>query len=159
MKMTAKMGYLVLAMTFLSAAILFLYLSFRPVNIIAVHKTLRSWNILVDHLPPGSKQKISWWHKNKEAISKKYPIPNVNYLQEYNISIWQFGDGYKELGKYDRFCFNDMPPPKNCIEKKRLMYITLTRDGEVSYWLNDTRYVQKANGELYEIGLGKLNVH
>ncbi|WP_085068027.1 DUF943 family protein [Pantoea alhagi] len=45
-----------------------------------------------------------------------------------------------------------MPPPNNCIEKDRLMYITLTRNGEVSYWLNDTRYIQKANGELVEVG-------
>jgi hypothetical protein len=32
------------------------------------------------------------------------------------------------------------------------MYITLTRNGEVSYWLNNTRYIQKANGELVEVG-------
>ncbi|WP_276308270.1 DUF943 family protein [Mixta theicola] len=85
-------------------------------------------------------------------FQNKYHIPKPDGSGDYSIAVWRFGDGYKELGKYDRLCFDDMPPPKNCIEKDRLMYITLTRDGEVSYWLNDTRYIQKADGELVEVG-------
>lgn len=127
------------------------YLISQPVKIIALHKNAHSWHILVDRFPLTSKGRISWWVENKEKIFKSYGIPEGSLVKN-NIAIWQFGDGYKALEKYDRLCFDDMPPPKNCIEKDRLMYITLTRNREVSYWLNDTRYIQKANGELVEVG-------
>ncbi|MGD8108057.1 DUF943 family protein [Pantoea sp. FN0302] len=135
-----------------TSVIAFAYFSYRSVNVIATHRSPHSWHILVDHLPLTSKQKINWWLKNEDELMKANGFSAKAYLQDYNIAIWAFGEGYKALEKYDRLCFDDMPPPKNCIEKDRLMYITLTRDGEVSYWLNNTRYIQKANGELIEVG-------
>lgn len=127
------------------------YLIFQPVKIIATHKGQYSWHILVDRFPLTSKGRIEWWQKNKAMIFKSTGV-SEGWLTENNIAIWRFGDGYKALEKYDRLCFDDMPPPNNCIEKDRLMYITLTRNGEVSYWLNDTRYIQRKSGELVEVG-------
>lgn len=128
------------------------YAGGEKVEIVAVHKDRYSYSVLVNGFPVLARQKIAWWLKNKERLEKMYRLPETGAAQPINIYIWRFGDGYKTLGKYDRLCFDDMPPPKNCIEKERLMYITLTRKGEVSYWLNGTRYIQKANGELDEVG-------
>ena len=129
----------------------FLYISNLRVEIVKTHWNPHSFHILVRKFPLTDKGKINWWLENKESIFQDYHLPD-NILSNNNIVVWRFGDGYKTLGKYDRLCFDDMPPPKNCIEKERLMYITLTRKGEVSYWLNGTRYIQKANGELDEVG-------
>ncbi|URQ61474.1 DUF943 family protein [Pantoea alhagi] len=128
------------------------FFSLKPIKIIAIHQHLNRSDILVDRYPWSDKGKIEWWEENKVFLQRKYDIPKSDKTGSYSIAIWAFGDGYKALEKYDRLCFDDMPPPKNCIEKDRLMYITLTRDGEVSYWLNNTRYIQKANGELVEVG-------
>ena len=35
------------------------------------------------------------------------------------------------------------------------MYITLTRNGEVSYWLNNTRYIQKRMASWLRLDLTK----
>ena len=152
MKKAKRTAVWLIAVVFFSACAIAGYFNWRPVKVIDVHAGKYSQSIIVDHLPLAARLKIAWWLKNQSALTKKYRLSTPADGNFYNISVWQFGDGYKELGKYDRFCFDDMPPPNNCIEKERLMYITLTRDGEVSYWLNDTRYVQKANGELNETG-------
>ncbi|MDU4092733.1 MAG: DUF943 family protein [Pantoea sp.] len=147
-----KNKYFVLLFIIVIAGLLYGgYVISQPVKIVASHKNAYSWHILVDRFPLTSKGRIYWWQENKERLFKKYAISG-GALDENNIAIWRFGDGYKALEKYDRLCFDDMPPPNNCIEKDRVMYITLTRDGEVSYWLNNTRYIQKANGELVEVG-------
>jgi hypothetical protein len=135
----------------LIAAAGFAYLNLRPVKVIAVHHDKYSISVLVNRMPFSATEKIKWWIKNQPELTATYKLPGVSDTY-FNIYFWAFGDGYKELGKYDRLCFQDMPPPKNCIEKERLMYITLTRHGEVDYWLNNTRYIQKKNGELYEKG-------
>ncbi len=49
------------------------------------------------------------------------------------IVIYAFGEGYQEEGKKDRRCFEDMAPPRNCIDKNILMMIWRTRDGGVEY--------------------------
>ncbi|QHM76731.1 hypothetical protein C7M52_02714 [Mixta theicola] len=151
MKKSIKRTLLFSFLMVIIAVVWIYYLLSRPVNIIATHRNPYSFHLLVDHFPFTAKGRISWWLNNKKWIMEKYNLPD-DILTEKNIAVWAFGDGYKELGKYDRLCFQDMPPPKNCIEKERLMYITLTRNGEVSYWLNNTRYIQKKNGELDEKG-------
>lgn len=137
---------------FIAAIVIALFLSWQPVKIIAIHQYHNRSDILVDRYPWSDKGKIEWWRSNRVFLQEKYGIPKPDDTGDYSIAIWRFGDGYKALEKYDRLCFDDMPPPNNCIEKDRVMYITLTRDGEVSYWLNNTRYIQKANGELVEVG-------
>ena len=153
MKKVVKVILSMVAVIGLFGGALMLYLTLRPVKIIAVHQDKYSGSILVDHLPPLAMQRIKWWQKNKDMLAKKYALPVKWDEKNYNIYVWEFGDGYKELGKYDRLCFDDMPPPKNCIEKERLMYIFLNRHGEVNYWLNGTGYVQRADGTLDETGL------
>ena len=136
----------------IAALISALTLRCQKVSVIATHQCYNRSDILVDRLPWSDKGKIKWWQNNKTFFQERYDIPKPDITGGYSIAIWRFGDGYKALEKYDRLCFEDMPPPNNCIEKDRLMYITLTRNGEVSYWLNDTRYIQRKSGELVEVG-------
>lgn len=53
----------------------------------------------------------------------KYKIPKPATYGSYTIIFWLFGEGYKEEGKYDRLCFDDMPPPKRCIEKEAIFAV------------------------------------
>ncbi|MBP2169594.1 hypothetical protein J2125_002786 [Erwinia toletana] len=123
------------------------YLS-RPVKVVDVHMTNYSATILVDHLPVTDIQRIEWWKENKAEILSKYKIPLENTYGDLSYYVMAFGDGYKELGKEDRLCFDDIPPPKNCIDKERLLTVRTTRDGGTEYVLKGGVYVEGRDGEV-----------
>lgn len=97
-----------------------LWLSLRPVKIVAVHKDGEFSSVLVRNFSFTDRGKISWWLKNKDILKEKYNIPQPEKNGFYSIVFWDFGDGYKERDKYDRRCFEDMQPPLNCIDKNRI---------------------------------------
>lgn len=96
----------------------------RQVDIIAVHEDGEFSSVLVKNFPITDKGKIEWWIKNSQKLKEKYKIPNPANDGFFSIVFWDFGDGYKEEGKYDRRCFPDMKPPKNCIEKDRIFSVS-----------------------------------
>ncbi|WP_250318470.1 DUF943 family protein [Rosenbergiella gaditana] len=102
------------------------------VSVVDAHYDGRTGQVIVDKLPFLESDKISWWNESKENIMRKYNIPsgqNTPFL----ITIYAFGDGYKEEEEEDRRCFQNIKPPKNCIDKNIIMSITRRRDGSVNY--------------------------
>ncbi|SQA96853.1 Enterobacterial putative membrane protein (DUF943) [Cedecea neteri] len=67
------------------------------------------------------------------------------------ILLWYFGDGYKEEGKYDRLCFNDMPPPLNCIEKDKAFTVSTDRHNNVFFGVHDGKYYINDKGKMIKI--------
>ena len=131
----------------------FLCFIYRPVEIIAVHGDGNYSYVLVKGFPITDRGKISWWLKNKDLIGKRYDIPKPAGYGSYNVTFWDFGDGYKE-DKYDMLCFDDMPKKINCIDKtplftvKRFGYeseIFITYEGR--YKLSDTGKIIKVRRE------------
>ncbi len=59
-------------------------------------------------------------------LKDKYSIPKPASDGFYTVIFWDFGDGYKEEGKYDRRCFDDMKTSKNCIDKTRFSLSRMT---------------------------------
>ncbi len=99
----------------LSAYVIWIWL--RPVELIAVHQNDNHTYIIVKNFPITDKGQINWWLKNKDMFKSKYDIPKPSSYGNFTVIFWGYGGGYKKEGKYDRLCFNDMPPPKNCIDK------------------------------------------
>lgn len=110
----------------------YLYFNRQEVTIINAHYNGHTAAILVDRLPLTNSSKIKWWESNQDKIRRKYHIPSgIN--GPFLIDVFAFGEGYQEEGKEDRLCFEEVKPPRNCIDKKMLMSIWTTREGGVKY--------------------------
>lgn len=109
-----------IASLFLAGLVLLVYwfwLSLRPVEIVAIHHRSSGFSdVLVTSFPPTDKGKIKWWLKNQNMLKDKYAIPKPDSNGYFYVTFWLFGKGYKEEGKYDRLCFNDIK--KNKLHRK-----------------------------------------
>jgi len=129
-----------------------LWLSLRPVEIVAVHQEGSHSSVLVKSFPLTEKGKINWWLKNKDMLKRRYGIPKPSSYGNFTIIFWDFGDGYKEEGKYDRLCFNDMKGPVNCIEKDAIFSVDNSPNlGTVFTVYDGGDYRFDKNGKLIEI--------
>ena len=128
----------------------FLWLSLRPVTIIAVHHRSSGFShVLVDHFPLTTKGKIAWWQENKDMLKRRYGIPHAVPGESYDITFWLFGDGYMERGRYDdRLCFNDMKTQKNCIEKDKTLTVDYSKNTGVFFTTYAGYFYIKENGEI-----------
>lgn len=139
---------LVLACLLLSYVFL---LSLHPVKIVAVHGDGNYSYILVKNFPFTDKGKIIWWLKNRDMLKNIYGIPRSAIYGGYDVTFWDFGDGYKEEEKYDRLCFNDMPTEINCIDKKPLFTIRRFNYERELFITYEGRYQLKDNGEIIKV--------
>lgn len=128
------------------AALIILHLLSLPVKIIAVHQRGNNSTVLVKDYPFTDKGKIEWWLKNKNLLKNKYKIPKPDESGIYTVVLWDFGEGYKEEGKYDRLCFDDIKQPKNCINKKKLMIISHNKDNVTQFTAGNEYYILQDNG-------------
>lgn len=135
-----------LAVTALFAYVL--WVSLRPVEIVAVHKEEDSNDVLVKNFPFTDKGKMDWWLKNKDMLKEKYNIPQPARDGDFSIVFWLFGDGYKETDGYDRLCFNDMNTKINCIDKNRVFSVDKSRNMGISFIAQGGIYRMKKNGEI-----------
>ena len=115
-------------------ACFYFYINRQNVTLVDAHYNGHTAQILVDRLPFSHSAKIYWWEKNKDAIRNKYHIPDDEAGPSL-ITIYAFGEGYKEEGKEQQRCFEEVKPPRNCIDKKILMTIWRTREGGIKYEL------------------------
>lgn len=130
-----------------------LWLSLRPVEIIAVHhRGHGSSAVLVRNSPFTDKGKISWWLKNKNILKEKYNVPQPEKDGDFTVIFWLFGDGYKETDGYDRLCFDDMPSPLNCIDKNRVFSANHSRNMGISFIASGGIYRMRKNGEIIKDG-------
>ncbi|MEE3664394.1 DUF943 family protein [Brenneria sp. g21c3] len=148
MKIKSKKNLRVLFLIGSALASYYLWLSLRPVDIVAVHEDGNFSSVLVKNFPITDKGKISWWLKNKDMLKTKYNIPKSASYGNFTITFWLFGDGYKKEGKYDRLCFNDMKKEINCIEKKAVFSVNNDSKNRVIFTVYDGTYLMKKNGEI-----------
>lgn len=140
-----------LAVAFVAAGIAtYFYLNNRPTHIIAVHQNEFVASVLVDRLPLSDSKRIAWWLRNKETISTQYHITSIHERGAKSVYIYAFGEGYLPEEDKDRLCFEDMPGPKNCIDKNILMMVLRTRDGAQKFIFDDAVYVKGRDGKLVE---------
>ncbi len=153
MRMKNKKGIFLL---FLAGCVLpsyWIWLSLRPVEIIGVHHRGSNFSaVLVENPPITDKGKINWWMENKTIFKEKYNVPNSAQDGSFSVTVWLFGDGYKEEGKYDRFCFNDMKTKKNCIEKDAVFTVTNSKNRGTVFTIYDGgNYRLGQNGDIIKI--------
>ncbi len=73
-------GNIIRGLKFLAGGLLAgycLWLAFRPVEIVAVHKRNSYSHILVKNFPLTNKGKVHWWLKNKDMLKEKYDVPGT----------------------------------------------------------------------------------
>ncbi|MEI2265555.1 DUF943 family protein [Erwinia sp. CGal63] len=151
--MAVKNKTFIQALTLVAAVALgyLLWLSWRPVEIVAVHQRDHFSDVLVKSFPVTDRGKITWWLENKERLKASYHIPKPASYGGYTITFWLFGEGYKERGKYDRLCFDDMQREKNCIEKEAVFAVRHYNSKKTYFIVFDGRYLLKDNGEIVEV--------
>ena len=149
--MTAKSKTTLCALLLVALGIFgyLLWLSLRPIDIVAVHHREYGFSsILVKNFPFTDKGKIGWWLKNKDMLKKKYNIPKPSSSGYFAVVFWDFGDGYKEEGKYDRRCFTDMKPPINCIDKNSLLMVNNSKNTGTYFSLDSGTYRLNDSGKM-----------
>jgi len=122
----------------------------RPIDIISVHEDGNYSSVLVKNFPITDKGKINWWLENKDRLKKRYDIPKPAAYGGYDITFWDFGDGYKK-DKYDRLCFEDMQTKINCIDKEPLFTIKRFNYEREIFITYEGRYKLNKNGKLIKI--------
>lgn len=128
----------------------FLWSISHPVKIIAVHGDSNYSSVLVKNFPLTDKGKIDWWLKNKDMLKSRYNIPNPAVYGGYNITFWNFSDGYKEY-KYDRLCFEDMQTKINCIDKESVLTIKRFNYEKEIFITYEGRYKLQGDGRTGEV--------
>ncbi|MDF7681589.1 DUF943 family protein [Enterobacteriaceae bacterium ESL0689] len=126
----------------------FCWLFLRPVEIVAIHRNDNHSYVLVKNFPLTDNGKINWWLENKSRLKRKCDIPQPDANGFFTIVFWDFGDGYKEEGKYERLCFDDMPPPVNCIDKDKVFTVSNSRNLGITFLTNDNYYMLNKSGKL-----------
>ncbi|CAE1144302.1 DUF943 family protein [Serratia rhizosphaerae] len=148
MDMRVKLVLLVMAGVLIGYAF---WLLLRPLEIVAVHQYDDFSFVLVKNFPLTDKGKIDWWMDNKDMLEQRYGIPQSTSSGFFVITFWDFSDGYKEAGKYDRLCFNDIPTNKKCIDKNKLLTVENNKRKELLFTVDDGRYLMKGSGETIKI--------
>ncbi|WP_313655816.1 DUF943 family protein [Pantoea sp.] len=151
MKANLKKIMLALVITSCALAGYFWWLASRPVEIIAIHQEGNFSEVLVKSFPFTDKAKINWWLANKDALKIKYNIPSPSAPGSFYVNFWDFRDGYKEQGKYDRRCFDDMHTAKNCIDKNVVFSVENNRKKEILFTVYDGRYRMEKNGKITKL--------
>ncbi|NIG79470.1 DUF943 family protein [Klebsiella sp. Ap-873] len=128
-----------------------LWQSLRPVEIVAVHHDGNYSDVLVKNFPFTKKGKINWWLENKDMLKARYDIPRPASYGGYTIIFWLFGEGYKEEGKYDRLCFDDMKTKVSCIDKDSVFRISNSKNRGLTFTFDDGIYRLEENGSIKKI--------
>ena len=123
-------------------------INLRTPEIKAVHLEGHAARILLKNPPFTAREALAWWQENQTRLKSHYDIPQEDSDGVFYISVWDFADGYKEEGRKDRLCFEDMPGPRNCIDKNWVMTISRARNTKQIYVeAGDSTWVQDATGE------------
>lgn len=134
-----------------AAVVWLLYLALSPTKIIAVHVSDRAARILLEHPPLTRRTKILWWKQNVDMLRQQYNIPVIDADGYFYVSVWDFADGYKEEERKDRLCFDDMQPPRNCIEKQWVMTIQRSvSSGHTLFDIGDETYEMFPDGAIHK---------
>ncbi|CND51874.1 DUF943 family protein [Yersinia pseudotuberculosis] len=124
-----------------------LWLSLRPVEIVAVHQRHHFSDVLVKDFPTTDQGKISWWLEKKEMLKSEYNIPKPASYGNFSITFWDLSEGYKE-DEYDRLCFDDMKTDKNCIDKNAVFTVNNDSENRIIFTAYNGKYLLKENGEI-----------
>jgi len=140
--MKFKYKKLLLASLMVCCALLgyFIWLSLRSVEIVAVHQRNNYSDVLVKNFPLTEQGNIDWWLKNKKMLKDIYNIPRPAQDGFFTVIFWDFGEGYKQTDGYDRLCFEDMPPPINCVDKNSLIMVSNSKNTGIYFIVDSGTY-------------------
>lgn len=88
--------------------------------------------------------------KNEQNIVSRFNLKADNDYGYLDYYIYAWGKGYQEEGKKDRLCFSDMTPPKNCIDKKILMLVSHTNNGDTVFEIGEDTFIRSKDGKVHQ---------
>ena len=127
-KCTAFAGVIILI-----ALTLLIWITLRTPEIKAIHRESYFISVLIENPPLTARGALSWWRQNQAMLKAQYHIPQGDSDRVFYLSVWDFADGYKEEEDKDRICFDDMPAPRNCIDKNWIMTVSRARNNKRIY--------------------------
>ncbi|WP_436876900.1 DUF943 family protein [Siccibacter turicensis] len=116
-----------------------LFISLRPVEVVAVYHDNNYIDVIVKHFPSDDMDKITWWLDHKKTLSSKGVIPSSSSLHHYSITFWDYGQGFKPKDD-DALCFAEIKSSVNCIDKKALLIVSNDNAGDVYFTVDNARY-------------------
>jgi len=116
-----------------------LFISLRPVEVVAVYHDNNYIDVIVKHFPSEDMGKITWWLDHKKTLSSKGVIPLSPSLHHYSITFWDYGEGFKPKDD-DTLCFAEIKSSVNCIDKKALLIVSNDKAGNVYFTVDNARY-------------------
>ncbi|AUX93557.1 DUF943 family protein [Mixta gaviniae] len=130
-----------------------LWLTYRPVEIVAVHHRGNNFSaILVKNFPFTDRSKINWWLENRDILKEKYNVPDPDENGPFSIIVWRFGKGYQaDKQDDDQYCFKDMQIREHCIQKDTLLIIDGRGKNQAYFTGDNGKYLLKNNGEIIKI--------
>ena len=73
-------------------------------------------------------------------LKEIYNIPRPAQDGFFTVIFWDFGEGYKQTDGYDRLCFEDMPPPINCVDKNSLIMVSNSKNTGIYFIVDSGTY-------------------
>ncbi|MEE4447677.1 DUF943 family protein [Serratia sp. C2(1)] len=151
MKTKTKKTFYALLLIGFALIFYFIWLTNRTVEIVGIHQRNNYSDVLVTNFPFTDKGKINWWMENKDRLKTLYNIPKAAPYGLFTIVFWDFDEGYKEEGKYDRMCFDDMKTKFNCIDKNRVFSVENNRSNDILFTVHDGIYRMGKDGNIIKI--------
>ncbi|WP_426447820.1 DUF943 family protein [Siccibacter colletis] len=146
-KRTAFAGVIIL-----TALTLLIWIALRTPAIKAIHRESYFTSVLIENPPLTARGALTWWRENQTMLKAQYHIPQEDSDRVFYLSVWDFADGYKEEEDKDRLCFDDMPAPRNCIDKNWIMTVSRARNNKRIYVQAGTHtWVQRDGGEYISV--------
>lgn len=146
-KRTAFAGVIIL-----TALIFLIWITLRTPEIKAVHRESYFTSVLIENPPLTARGALTWWRENQAMLKAQYHIPQEDSDRVFYLSVWDFAAGYKEEEDKDRLCFDDMPAPRNCIDKNWIMTVSRARNSKRIYvQAGSHTWVQSDGGEYISV--------
>ena len=137
---TKKYKGLTLLMLLIMLPVYLLYNAYRPVEVVAIYRDKNHIDVIVKNFPSGDKDKLAWWLENNKLLTERTSFSMPSSDSHYFISLWDFGDGFKQKTDDDMLCFTQIKSAINCIDKQALMIISNNYVGDVFFTVDNARY-------------------
>lgn len=131
---------LALTILLIMLSVYLLFYAYRPVEVVAVYRDKNYVDVIVKNFPSGDKDKIAWWLENNKLLTERALFSMPPSASHYFITLWDYGDGFKEKNDDDMLCFMQIKSDINCIDKKALLIISNNYVGDVFFMVDNARY-------------------
>lgn len=148
--MTKRTIVIFIILTLFAAGVYFIWNSEQQTKIITIAQDDTVYEIFLLNPPKKTKEQLRWLQKNQNILKEVYNIPENP--ERFYLSFWDIKGGFRSLEdrrwKYyqepdDAVCFEGIPTPLNCLEKKNFLF-------NIQNIFNNKTYISTKDGKDFE---------